>query len=184
MTARRWQIVAVVLVALVVIGVVALVRSRRQETTVGPEPPSFPPIAERTKSEGCRVRGALPDPECSPGAVFAGVTKEQICTPGYAKSVRNVPTSLKNKVYAAYGITARKPGEYEMDHIVSLELGGSNDIANLYPQAAEPRPGFHEKDRFENYLHDQVCKGAISLDEAQRRIASDWLSFWIEAGRP
>lgn len=37
----------------------------------------------------------------------------------------------------------QKPSGYtlEIDHIVSLELGGSNDIANLYPERASPAPG-------------------------------------------
>jgi hypothetical protein len=71
-----------------------------------------------------------------------------------------------------------------VDHLISLELGGSNGIANLWPETTEPRPGYHEKDRFENYLHDQVCRGAISLSAAQRRIAEDWLKYWNEAGEP
>ncbi len=143
-----------------------------------------PPLGQRTKTEGCVINGPLPDPACTPGAVFPNVTKEQICKPGYAKSVRNVPESEKNQVYAEYGIAHHKAGEYEVDHLVSLELGGSNEIANLWPEAASPTPGFHQKDRFENYLHDQVCSGAISLEEAQRRIATNWLQYWQEAGQP
>jgi hypothetical protein len=75
---------------------------------------------------------------------------------------------------------ALKPttGQYEVDHFVSLELGGSNDISNLFPEAAEPKPGFHEKDRVENYLHDQVCRGALTLAEAQREIATNWLAVY------
>ena len=69
-------------------------------------------------------------------------------------------------------------GGVQVDHLISLELGGSNDIANLSPEQAEPRPGFHEKDKVENYLHDQVCSGAMSLTEAQVGIANNWLSFY------
>ena len=98
--------------------------------------------------------------------------------------MRNVPESEKNQVYAEYGIKHHKTGEYEVDHLVSLELGGSNEIANLWPEAASPTPGFHQKDRYENYLHAQVCSGAISLEEAQRRIATNWLQYWQEAGQP
>jgi hypothetical protein len=101
-----------------------------------------------------------------------------ICTPGYAKSVRNVTTAEKNAVYAEYGITSHPTGTYEVDHLISLELGGSNDIANLWPEAAEPRPGFHEKDRVENELHDQVCAGKMTLAEAQQAIAANWLVLW------
>jgi hypothetical protein len=130
------------------------------------------------------LNGALPDPACTPGAAFPSATKAQICTPGYAKSVRDVPEQEKKDVYAEYGIASHRAGEYEVDHLVSLELGGSNDISNLWPEAAEPRPGFHEKDRYENYLHDQVCSDAISLQEAQHRIAENWLQWWTQAGKP
>jgi hypothetical protein len=125
----------------------------------------------------------LPDPWCSPGAVFVDATVDRICVSGYSSSVRNVPTSEKNAVYAEYGIASHTTGEYEVDHIISLELGGSNDIANLYPEAAEPKPGFHEKDKVENWLHAKVCDGTMKLEEAQRRIATDWLGVYEEMGR-
>lgn len=44
--------------------------------------------------------------------------------------------------------------------------------------AAEPRPGYHEKDKVENYLHAQVCSGAVPLQEAQQEIATDWLAVY------
>lgn len=132
----------------------------------------------QTKTMGCIVQGASQDFACTPGAIFPNVTKEQICVSGYARSVRNVPQSVKNRVFAEYGVTKHLPGEYEVDHLVSLELGGSNDIANLWPEAASPKPGFHEKDQVENYLHNQVCKGNITLAEAQREIATNWLSVY------
>ena len=106
------------------------------------------------------------------------MTKDQICVSGYSKSVRNVPESEKNQVYLEYGITSRQTGEYEVDHLISLELGGSNDISNLWPEAAQPTPGFHEKDKVENYLHAQVCSGKITLQEAQLRIANNWEEFY------
>ncbi len=142
--------------------------------------PAFAPpaIGKRTKTSGCISKNALPDPECTPGAFFPDATREDICTPGYSKNVRNVPTQVKDQVYAEYGITHHSPGEYEVDHLVSLELGGSNSIANLWPEPAEPRPGFHEKDKVENYLHDQVCNGALLLAQAQIQIATDWLSIY------
>ena len=132
----------------------------------------------QAKTSGCVVNGPLQDTQCSPGDIFPNVTKEQICKSGYASSVRNVPTSVKNKVYAEYGITHHTTGQYEVDHLVSLELGGSNDISNLWPEAASPKPGFHEKDKVENYLHSQVCSGAVSLQQAQIEIATNWLTVY------
>ena len=132
----------------------------------------------RTKTSGCQVQGPLPDPACTPGDIFPDVTQEQVCTPGYSSSVRSVPASEKDAVYAEYGITHRTTGQYEVDHFVSLELGGSNDISNLFPEAAEPVPGFHQKDKVENYLHAEMCKGNLTLAEAQRQIATNWVAVY------
>jgi hypothetical protein len=132
----------------------------------------------QTKTSGCQAHSGLPDAACTPGAIFADATTDQICQSGYASSVRNVPTSEKNAVYAEYGISSHYTGEYEVDHLVSLELGGSNDIANLWPELASPTPGFHEKDKVENYLHDQVCSGKIALHDAQVEIATNWLQVY------
>jgi hypothetical protein len=88
---------------------------------------------------------------------------------------------VSREVYREYGIVERTPGEYEVDHLVPLETGGSNDIANLFPEAAEPRPGFHEKDQVENYLHDQVCTGRMKLFDAQLAIATDWLQVFDDS---
>ena len=146
-----------------------------------PAPGGAPNWGVQTKTSGCQYtgNGKLPDPACTPGDLMdPRVTKEQVCTSGYSSSVRNVTDSTKNKVYAEYGITSRASGQYEVDHFVSLELGGSNDISNLFPEPASPKPGFHEKDKVENYLHDQVCSGAMTLQTAQIAIATNWLDVY------
>lgn len=135
-------------------------------------------LGQRVKEADCVVQGPLPDKACTPGAIFPEATTNDICVSGYTKGVRNVPAALKHAVYAEYGVKHREKGEYEVDHLIPLELGGSNDIANLFPEAAEPRPGFHEKDKVENYLHDQVCSGKMDLRAAQSAIANDWLSVY------
>lgn len=125
----------------------------------------------------CHTQSGLPDASCTPGAVFSNATVAQICKAGYAHSVRNVSQSEKDKVFAEYGIAQHPPGSYEIDHLVSLELGGSNDIKNLWAEAALPKPGFHEKDGVEGYLHDHVCSGKMSLKQAQTAIATNWKQF-------
>ncbi len=135
-------------------------------------------LGARTKDAECHINGALADNTCTPGAIIPGATKEQICQPGYSSSVRNVPSSEKDTVYKEYGIASHATGQYEVDHLISLELGGSNEIANLWPEPAEPTPGFHEKDRVENYLHKQVCLGNIALETAQQEVATNWLAVY------
>jgi hypothetical protein len=141
-------------------------------------PGSSGSLGQRTKTSGCVSVNAMPDSACTPGAIFPDATKDKICVPGYSSKVRNVPDSVKNNAYAEYGVVSHTPGQYEVDHLISLELGGSNDIANLWPEPADPRPGFHEKDKVENYLHDQVCSGSMSLQDAQIKIANDWFSVY------
>jgi hypothetical protein len=135
---------------------------------------------ERTKTSFCHVRGSFPDPGCTPGAAFVSATTTDVCRAGYSSSVRNVPSSEKRAVYAEYGIRTHRSGQYEVDHLISLELGGSNDISNLWPEAAAPWPGFHQKDVVENYLHAQVCSGAMTLAAAQRIIATNWVDEYAK----
>jgi hypothetical protein len=78
-----------------------------------------------------------------------------------------------------YGMAARGYGRsIEIDHIVSLELGGSNKIANLFPEPGSSAANYHVKDRLENRLHDMVCASAIQLSSARRLIAPDWISLY------
>jgi hypothetical protein len=108
--------------------------------------------------------------------VYPGATREVICRTGYSATVRDVPQWVKDRVYAAYGIGARRRGQYEIDHLVPLEGGGSNSIANLFPEAAAPVPGFHQKDELENDVHDEACAHG-GLRALQRAIASDWVQL-------
>jgi hypothetical protein len=145
-------------------------------TPVGATPDR--PFGSRTRDAGCTIHDGLPDLACTPGAIFPDATAAQVCRPGYSATARNVPAAVSREVYRAYGILERTTGEYELDHSVPLEAGGSNDIANLWPELAEPRPGFHEKDQVENHLHSEVCAGRMSLLEAQRAIATNWFQVY------
>ncbi|CCW35524.1 hypothetical protein CTKA_02384 [Chthonomonas calidirosea] len=120
----------------------------------------------------------LPNPQLTPGDALP-VTVQDICTPGYARKVRNVPVEVKRQVYQEYGIYHHQPGEYEIDHLISLELGGSNSIKNLWPQSYITRPwNAHIKDQLENELHREVCSGEMDLAVAQHDIATDWIATY------
>lgn len=117
-----------------------------------------------------------PNHNLTPGEIFSNVTASQVCTSGYSTSVRNVPTSEKEEVFAEYGIDYSLHSNYEVDHFISLELGGDNSIKNLWP---EPGASPNTKDKVENYLHSEVCSGKISLVEAQREISTDWYKVYL-----
>ena len=120
-------------------------------------------------------------PSAAPGAIYVDATLEMICTPHYTEKVRRVTSAVRAAVLGEYGLPVRSYGRsYEVDHIVSLELGGSNDIANLYPEAASPEPGYRVKDRLENRLHSLVCNGEIKLRQVQRATASNWVELYAK----
>ncbi|MEO7019031.1 MAG: HNH endonuclease [Ktedonobacteraceae bacterium] len=174
---KRFAILAAI-VCLILSGCAGLTVTSNNSSNNTSTSTTTPHWGVQAKTTGCTVRGTQQDPDCTPGALLPDATKDRICQSGYASSVRNVPTSVKDQVYSSYGIGHHAAGQYEVDHLVSLELGGSNDISNLWPEAASPVPGFHQKDKVENYLHDQVCTGAVSLQQAQIEIATNWLDVY------
>jgi hypothetical protein len=127
-----------------------------------------------------------PDPKVTPGDVFADAKADDVCAPGWAREHRNVSEADRERVYSEYPDSARTclctGSGYgrccEVDHLIPLELGGSNDIKNLWPQPDMPKPGAGEKDSLENVLHGLVCNGTLTLTDAQHCIASDWVKCW------
>lgn len=135
----------------------------------------------------CHYRdgGRLPDPRCTPGSIDPAVTQanihQTICVSGYTSRVRAAESQTERFKYdVAYRDYGTPDSERtELDHLVSLELGGSNDAANLWPEYP-PTP--NPKDKIENALHDAVCAGRVSLAAAQRAIARDWMTAEASLG--
>jgi hypothetical protein len=118
----------------------------------------------------------VPRASLTPGAVFS-VGTARICVSGYSASVRNVPQAEATAVYDRYGV-AHVPYAHEVDHLVSLEIGGSNAIANLWPEPYAGRWGARTKDVLENRLHELVCSGRLALRKAQRIEARNWVAAY------
>lgn len=123
-----------------------------------------------------------PDATLTPGAWNDPPTPlDQLCHPGRTKQVRHVDQTLRNKVFLRYGIDPKMINhrDYEIDHLVSLELDGTNAIENLWPESYITQPlNAHTKDVLENTLHHMVCKHQITLNVAQRAIATDWVAAY------
>jgi hypothetical protein len=112
----------------------------------------------------------------TPGVALS-VTRAQICISGYASRARDVSDAEKADVYARYRIVW-VPYVHEVDHLISLELGGSNAIRNLWPEPYAGRWGARTKDVLENRLHQLVCDGQLALASAQRQEAQDWVAAY------
>jgi hypothetical protein len=114
---------------------------------------------------------AQPDPKLTPGAVDPHITQANIhktvCLSGYTAKVRNVSEGTKKEVMRRYGRPESDLHMVEIDHFVSLEIGGLNDVTNLWPQPMEEA---RLKDVVETWLKRQVCSGKMSLHDAQKAI--------------
>lgn len=126
----------------------------------------------------------VPNSQITPGALDPTLTKEVICSPTFHTSaVRNVSEYKKRLVYATYsatnhvGVCVGIEG-CEVDHLIPLYIGGSNDVTNLWPQPYTGTWGAHTKDKLEVKLHTLVCSGKVDLETAQKAIATDWIKAY------
>lgn len=131
---------------------------------------------------------ALPNHKLTPGALNPAVTQETIgktiCRPGYTKTIRppeSYTERLKKISIRQYGYSDRRLSHYEFDHAVSLELGGApRSPSNLWPEPHYTVGGWgsYTKDKLENRLHHLVCEGKVSLRQAQREEAGNWIAAY------
>jgi len=127
-----------------------------------------------------------PDPSRTPGATNPHVTPlnilETICVHGWTQTVRppeDYTNQLKREQLIEWGYKDQEPRDYEEDYLIPLGLGGDpTSPQNLWPLTLNGRWNAHLKERLEDYLHEQVCIGHMSLGEAQRAIATDWISAY------
>lgn len=129
-------------------------------------------------------QGWLPDPRCTPGKANPAVTIGQLCPVAHTKQWRppaSYTNDLKRQQLASYdyvdsvGPHTVTAADSEEDHLISLELGGDpRDPSNLWP---EPHSSYNHKDAVESATHSAVCRGALSLLQAQQGIAADWIGL-------
>lgn len=131
--------------------------------------------------------GDLPDAAMTPGATNPDVTQatinDTICKSGWTKTIRPNNayfTRLKHYQMAQMKLEGN-PSDYEEDHLISLELGGApKDPKNLWPQKwyTDSGWGAHKKDVIETRLKRLVCTHQLTLEEAQKAVAEDWIAAY------
>lgn len=154
---------------------------------------------ETPPAETCKPRMKrgfpLPDRTCTPGAINPTLTLDVLTDEKNFRTscVRDGATSAikKNSTYSWYAIKKPKNNTgqkqtCELDHLVSIELGGADTLDNIWPQCGPPgvaraRRYFHQKDLVENWLAREVRAERIELADAQRGIASDWTQYIARA---
>jgi hypothetical protein len=101
---------------------------------------------------------------------------------GHAKQHRGpMYAARRDEVLMRYGLPPGTHLDYEIDHLIPLCLGGSDDLSNLWPPprlSIEPIWNAEAKDRLERLLCDMVCAGQIDIATAQAAFASDWIAAY------
>ena len=121
---------------------------------------------------------ATPNRELTPGSTRP-VTWNEICSGGHRDMNRLVSSAVQQEVFKKYGIPGSLKKDYEVDYLITPELGGADDGQNLWPEPYSSTDwGAHVKDALEDRLHQMVCAGTIDLATAQREMASDWISAY------
>ena len=118
-----------------------------------------------------------PRQDLTPGSVLP-VGVDEICAGGVS-GVPAVAARVPRQVFEAYGVDYRRAAEYELDFLITPELGGAPDPRNLWPQPY--RAGVwnaYVKDELERELQDLVCRGTLDLATAQRELANDWIAAY------
>lgn len=125
----------------------------------------------------------IPDLHKTPGSYRAGLSKAKICSIKWGKDERHVTAAMKKQAFALYGYTGNDDPRCvpagkrhcEIDHLISRELGGADEVINLWPQAYGTSPwNAVLKDKLENRLHKEMCAGAITLKQARGMLVADW----------
>jgi hypothetical protein len=128
-----------------------------------------------------RAFDVRPDPDSTQGSVR--IDGHQIAmTCGHAKEHRGGMTAdRRDEVFLRYGLPAGQNPNYQIDHLIPLCLGRSDDFSNLWPQprqTIEPKWNAESKDRLEQLVCDLVCNGRLDLATAQEAFARDWIAAY------
>lgn len=117
------------------------------------------------------LAGGKADRRCTPGEHFPRVTRQQVCTSGWATAHRHVLYSDRRAMFASYGIDYAQHARYEFDHLLPLELGGDNSRSNLWPELLSSA---RVKDNTEDKLHGQLCAGETTLRHVWAVLRAGW----------
>ena len=118
----------------------------------------------------------LPVASITPGAT-SDVTVDQLCSG--ATRARPITVAMRAQVLSAYGVQDVPSDEYELDYLITPELGGATDVRNLWPQGyGSPIWNARVKDELEELLPRLVCSRQLDLTTAQHDMASDWIAAY------
>ena len=122
-----------------------------------------------------------------------------ICKPSYVKKIKSqITNETSTKIFAEYSIAKKKRSDYAIDHLVPVDMGGTNALTNLWPIPLKGTATPQRKAVVDAAVRKSMCAGFISLAAAQGLFNISWPSvdtnlvspapvvnqqwFWSETG--
>lgn len=134
------------------------------------------PLSSDQLTDDAESAAVLPIRSLTPGAVTT-TSAAELCA-GVEPS-RRVTDDVRKLVIRDYQMGGVPESAYQLDALITPELGGSTDRRNLWPQRYEsPVWNARVKDELERLLPRLVCEGRLELARAQQEIARDWIAAY------
>src|SRR5882724_6880067 len=101
----------------------------------------------------------------------------QVCAADFEASVKPMAKWQREQALERYG---KRPEDFtgELDHLIPISLGGTNDPENLWPLPANKDMGPDQKRELDLKLHELVCPKTLKLKDAQDAIKKDWVKAY------
>jgi hypothetical protein len=125
------------------------------------------------------IDDVVPRRNLTPGeTIFA--TLPDVCAPDFpTETTITVPVSLQRRVFARYGLTHPSPQDFQVDFLITPDLGGAMSMRNLWPEPyGAVMWNARVKDRLEMKLKTMVCGGTLDLPTAQHDLATNWIAAY------
>jgi hypothetical protein len=136
-------------------------------------------LLPRLDRSDVNVSASLPIRALTPG-MTRPVSLADICASSDNDLDPEVSPQQQEAVFREYGISRKgSPRDFQVDYLISPQLGGTDDVKNLWPQSyKEVVWNAEAKDALERHLSQLVCEGKVSLAEAQSAIATNWVAAY------
>jgi hypothetical protein len=90
-----------------------------------------------------------------------------------------IPAKLQQLVFEQYGIDGASPDAFEVDYLITPDLGGASSERNLWPEPYHNTVwNARVKDELEVHLKNLVCSGKLDISTAQRDLAGNWVAAY------
>jgi hypothetical protein len=120
----------------------------------------------------------LPSSFQTPGAK-GKANEAQVCAADFEASVKPMAKWQHDQALERYG---KRPEDFtgELDHLIPISLGGTNDLENLWPLPPNKDMGPEQKRELDLKLHQLVCDKTLTLKSAQEAIRKDWVKAYTQ----